>query len=109
MSNVPSQKKDITNLAQELREQVLACIESTPDDWSMDTDKADFVIAKALAAHATQVRAEQAESLRLREFQDRCLVFYGMADGSYSWPNSREGDLIRLMFNAIRNQGKQGV
>lgn len=40
------------------------------------------------------------ERCRVRELRDRCIHFYMKTDGSFEWPNNREGDMLRMVFNA---------
>lgn len=35
------------------------------------------------------------------EFIDRCNAFYKQLDGSMHWPNSREGDLLKIAYHSI--------
>jgi ABC-type ATPase involved in cell division len=37
----------------------------------------------------------------MSEALDRMRYFYGQTDGSYSWPNSAEGDLLRICAREI--------
>lgn len=40
-----------------------------------------------------------------QEFLDRCQHFYAQIDGSFEWPNSREGDLLKIAYQALREGG----
>lgn len=37
-----------------------------------------------------------------KEFFDRVTHFYSQTDGTIKWPNSREGDLLKIAFEALR-------
>lgn len=37
----------------------------------------------------------------IKEIVDRIHYFYLRTDGTFNWPNSAEGDLLRLVYKAI--------
>lgn len=38
---------------------------------------------------------------QIKEIQDRLTYFYLQTDGSYDFPNSREGDLLKMVHRSI--------
>lgn len=40
---------------------------------------------------------------RIQEIDDRLKVYYFQLDGTMDFPNNREGDLLKLVFLAIKN------
>ena len=37
-----------------------------------------------------------------QEIKDRCEFFYKQIDGTFKWPNSQEGDILKLTYKLIK-------
>lgn len=44
------------------------------------------------------------EAKLLKEIKDRLQYFYGQVDGNYKFPNSAEGDLLKLVHKYVKDK-----
>lgn len=42
-----------------------------------------------------------------KEIEDRFNHFYKQADGSFKWPNSAEGDILKLVYKLIQEEKRR--
>ena len=51
-------------------------------------------------------QAKEEEREKFKEVQDRMMYFYLQIGGKYLFPNSKEGDLLKMVHELLNNQDK---
>ena len=81
------------------------------EHFPVNQNRLILTIEKAiLEAHESgRMEQREAEIKRWQEISDRITHFYKTIPSGHSWPNSKEGDLIRMVHKRIEAIKQEGL